>query len=207
MITNLKYIAAENALITYVKDGTHHTIQFKEASNIWPQLTPETFEGGRVKAYGSLIVFTAIIASGQGVALFMYDTKIHSFPLVLRCDYCQDFLLLDDMLVTLHTVSNFTTPFHLQVYVQPMNYYQPKGDRQRVYCEAPQKVHFTTPGECHLVLEDTKLFVVVGSNKYLYSSDIHNITNQMPNPEHSLLYKTWDSDMAPDKIVLLDMLT
>lgn len=207
MVTNLTYIAEGETLLRYIKDGVLQTLSFHVVNDICPEVTVDSFEGGRAKVYDNIIVFTVLVASGQGGLLFLYDTDKQAFLYNIESPYCIDFLMINQALITLRAVWNYVTPFHFEVYAQLLGSTDSQETPQRVYCEVPQKTNSSDPDDSYLVLESCKLFVVAGSGKHLFSSNVENITNQQPNPEYSFLYEEWESQMDPRKRVLLNMLT
>ena len=209
MINNIRFSYRNGTIISYLKDGVRDRVPYSCVKKIWKNLTLDSIEGGRVKVFDNLVAFVIIVASGQGGVLFVWDTDKKEIVHYSGAAYCEDFLIIGTKIITMHIISNYVTPYHIQMWTCPLGTRDIWETGKRLYCKKP--VCFDNGDasiiNMHLKLKGQVLEVVVGNQDYLYSDDVSSIEAQGPNPDYEFLYKTWENQFEPGKLEMRGMIT
>ena len=207
IIDDVNYIGRDGVLISYTKNDTEKKIKFDEVNEIWDYLTEDTFEGGRAYIWGEYIAFSALVASRQGGAFFLWNTVTEVFDHYSHCPYFTDAVWYSDDIYILSEVSNFVTPYHLEMWVVPFGTKDRTEDGHRVYCEEPKQYTSSSPWSCKLSITGRKMEVYIDGVPYLYTSDISSLKEKGQNPNFAHLYEEYKEPFDPRKHIMQGMIT
>lgn len=208
MINNVKFAYRNGTLITFVKDGHKDGVPYAEVKKIWETLTINSIDGWCWRAFNNMLAFVILLAQGQGGVLFVWDTDRKEIIHYSEASYCEDFLVIDDKIVTMHFVTNYETPYHIQLWVCKLGTKDIGAAGKRLHCKFPVSFDRNSSIEGRgLTLKGKTLFVDIGDHEYLYSDDVRAIEGQQPQPEYSFLYKEWETLLDSDKNALRGMIT
>jgi len=206
-IGNLDYKARDGVLISYSKNNQEKTIHFEDVFEIWNYLTEDSFEGGRAYIWGQYIAFSALVASRQDGVFFVWNTMTEAFDHYSRCPYFADAVWYSDDIYILSEVSNFVTPYHLEMWVVPFGTKDRTEDGHRVYCEEPKQYTSSSPWSCKLSITGRKMEVYIDGVPYLYTSDISSLKEKGQNPKFAQLYEEYKEPFDPRKHIMQGMIT
>ncbi len=209
MIDNTTFGYKRGKLITFYKDGVKDSVPYSAVKKVWRDLTVSSIEDWRLRVVSNKIAFVILVSSGQGGVLFVWDTDRRELVHYSEASYCEDFLLLGNKVIMMYFVSNYVTPYHIQLWMNEFSTKDQLNSGKRVYCESPVRfIDVNSPiTSMSLKLEGKKLFVVVNDQEFLYSNDIDSIEKQQQNPEFEFLYKKWENQFDPGKYAMRGMLT
>lgn len=89
MLTDLQYVADNGTLIEYKDDGKTNSILFSDVIGYWDNANEEKFEGGvSCVINDSQILFTIMVASGQGGVLFIWDVQSRKIVHASNAYFC-----------------------------------------------------------------------------------------------------------------------
>lgn len=209
MIENISFSWKDKNIITYLKDGEQYGIPYAAVKQVWKNLTHDAIESWRCKACDNVIVFTVLVAGGQGGTLFVWDTDLNDFVHYSEAAYCADFLVTDGRIITLRLVSNFVTPCHIQLWACPFGAKDISEQGKRLYCKDPVSFDDTEWSEenMNLELQEDSLHVVIGDRDFLYADNVRSIEEQKPDPAYDHLYRKWEDQRDPEKERIKGMIT
>ena len=185
MINSICFSYRNGTIITYKKDGIKDHVPYSCVKKIWKSLTVDSIEGWQVKVFDYLIAFVIIVASGQGGVLFVWDTDKKEIVHYSEAAYCEDFLIIGTKIITMNLVSNYVTPFHIQMWTCQLGTRDIWETGKRLYCKEPVCLDGENASavNIHLKLKGQEIIVVVGNQEYLYSDDVSSIEAQKLNPD------------------------
>ena len=206
-IGNLDYKARDGVLISYSKNNQEKTIHFEDVFEIWDYLTEDSFEGGRAYIWGQYIAFSALVASRQDGVFFVWNTVTEKFDHYSRCPYFADAIWYSDDIYILSEVSNFVTPYHLEMWVVPFGTKDRTEDGHRVYCDNPEPYTSSSPWACEVQITGNTMEVYTDGVPHLYTTDISSLKTKKHNPKFSNLYLEYKDPFDPKKHLLRGMIT
>ncbi len=209
MIDSIRFSFRNGTLISFKKDGVKMGIPYSSVKKIWSSLTINSIEAWRCKVVDNLIVVVIFIAQGQGGVLFIWDTSKSDFVHYSEASYCEDFLIFDSKVITMNFISNYVTPYHIQMWACEYGTKDIRESGKRLYCKNP--VRFDDNDfkmrDLGMKCQDNELDIVIGTHVYLYSDNIQHIEDQAPNPDYDFLYEEWDNQFDPGKLAMRGMIT
>ena len=209
MISDVVFGYRKGVLISYRKNGLREGIPYSAVKHFWRRLTVDSIEGWTVKAMGNTIAFIILVAQGQGGALYIWDTEKREMIHFSEGEYGEDFIVVGSKIITLEMVSNFVTPYHIELWCCEYGLTEQDGSSwKQLYCTNPVRFDEgdSWMGHLRLKLNGRKLYVVAGNREYLYSEDVTSIADQRPNPAYKSLYQEWQGSFDPRKGALQGMI-
>ena len=197
MIENLNYKAESGVLIEADINGVHKEILFSDIEKYWDYATEDDFESGRVYVHDNQIVFTILVAGGQGGVIAAWDTEKECVTHISDGSYCQALYVHDDKIWYLCDVSNFMIPSHLQMYVIPLYTMDANKDGKRIFCQSPCQIY---DRGCSYKTIDVKvsdeagILVKADSKIYRYSESLDPDVLAKRNEEFAWLYDVFTED-------------
>ena len=173
MIKKVKYIADQKTLLWVETENASIQIRYSDIQPYFADAHSSSFESGRCFVSGDYLIFTFIIADGQGGAVCVWDCRQNKLVHISDGAYCVAAALDNGKLYTLHDISNFVTPYHLRVFVCPFGTMNANTEGTALYADQPIMVeNYTEAVQCaRLRVVNGRIEVLVGDKEILYSAD------------------------------------
>ncbi|WP_303826287.1 hypothetical protein [Ruminococcus flavefaciens] len=191
MIENLDYKGSDGILIVADVNNVHKEIRFSDIEPLWEHANEDEFEGGRAYIVGSNIVFTILVASGQGGVIIVWDTEKECVTHISEAAYCQALYVFENKVFYLCDISNFVIPSHLQMYVIPLGTMDAWKEGKRIYCQSPCQVYDRDNDYETIdvkVSADAGILVKVDDKIYRYSESLDPTILSKRSAKFSYLY-------------------
>lgn len=168
MITEIEFVAQNDTLIEYKKNGVKSAIFFSDIEPYWSYATEDDFEGGTAKLVDDKILFTLLTASSQGGIVAVWDTETGRLEHISEGSYCVAVDAFDDKIFRLLCESNFVTKANLQLWETPYGIMDADDEGTQVRLAIPDIVD-EFDGDCSkiaLTVSDKAISITLNGKVY-----------------------------------------
>ncbi len=166
----IEYVARKGVLIKVKDEHEVKEIRFSDIKPFWQYATESYFEGGNALLLDNIVVFSIIVASGQGEVIVGWDLEQDKVIHISNADYCIDFAIYKDMLYMLFDVNNYTTPSNISVYRIPFGTMDANNVGTKLCSENSINIH----GELKIEVNESGIFIVSNNSRITFASSPEN---------------------------------
>ena len=196
-IKHFEYVANQRTLIKASTDEWHVCIKYADIRPYWAEARPSLLENGRAFIEGNYLIFTMLIANGQGGVVCVWDCANNILMHVSEGSYCVAATVANGKLYTLRDISNYCMPYHLRLYSCPFGTMDAYSEDAVLYADTPVKIenYIETVPTAKLQVTDGRITVKLGAQEVLFTADESGA--YVMKEEYAEYYKPADKSMDP----------